>query len=458
MPSIVTLNVSEQVAPTPSTLQQTGALISQGGTTLTEGSFHLLTQISDLTAIQPAALALTSLTWTAEVVTATAEAAHDIPVGHEVEVTIAGASPAGYNGTFLATATTTTAFTYPLASNPGAETTPGTWTPGSVSEVMSMCTTYFGEGTQQAVYVLELGLDDSAIGIAALQTFIEDSPAMFYAYCVPRSWAADETYPAFLEQYDSPSSMTYFFTTPTIENYTNFTDLEKCVFAQVEAPSIPSTEFSIAADFQALLRNNPSATNQVSPFAFTYLFGVTPYPTQNNNTLLTTLQEANVNYVGTGAEGGISDALVWRGTTMDGMDLSQWYSIDWVQINCKQALANAVINGSNNPINPLYYDQDGIDRLQQVLATTMSNGVSFGMVLGAPVITALDGPTLDAALNAGTYANQTVINAIPFTTYSNENPGDYKEGLYKGFSVIFVTKRGFIQIVLNLVVSEFVSA
>ena len=56
MPSIVTVNVSLLQAPTPSTLQKTGALISVGGTTESPNSTTLLTELSDLTAIlRPAA-------------------------------------------------------------------------------------------------------------------------------------------------------------------------------------------------------------------------------------------------------------------------------------------------------------------------------------------------------------------------------------------------------------------
>src|SRR6185312_13232597 len=45
-------------------------------------------------------------------------------------LTVAGATPSGYNGTFTCTITGASTFTYPLASNPGAETVPGTF--GSV--------------------------------------------------------------------------------------------------------------------------------------------------------------------------------------------------------------------------------------------------------------------------------------------------------------------------------------
>jgi hypothetical protein len=116
-----------------------------------------------------------------------------------------------------------------------------------------------------------------------------------------------------------------------------------------------------------------------------------------------------------------------------------------------------VINGSNNPVNPLYYNQDGINRLQAVAAAVLASGVAFGLVLGAPVQTALDGATLGNNINNGVYAGLTVVNALPFLLYSSLNPGDYKIGKYGGFSAVYVPARGFIHIVFNVVVTQFVA-
>ena len=44
--NIVQVNVTQTIAPSPSTLQRTGALVTQGGTTLTPGTTQLLTQES----------------------------------------------------------------------------------------------------------------------------------------------------------------------------------------------------------------------------------------------------------------------------------------------------------------------------------------------------------------------------------------------------------------------------
>ena len=457
MPSIVTVNVSLQLAPSPSTLQKTGAFISQGGTTKAQNSLTLLTQLSDLTGILKAPAALSSLTWSANVVTATTAAPHGYTTGDVITMTIGGATPAGYNGTFQATITGASTFTYPLAVNPGTETVPGTYVLGAVSELLSMGTTFFAQGSAQSVYVLELGEGTANEGVATLTTWLTNHPLTLYGVLVPREWDANANFLALIASYESTTSKFYFWVTTTTGTYTSYTAQMKDVIAMVEAPGIPPTEFSLAAAFWVSLNYSPSSTNKVTPFAFSQLFGVTPYPTVGNNTLLTQLKTAGVNVVMTGAEGGLTGTYLYWGTTMDVNDFTFWYSIDWMQINCALALANTVINGSNNPLNPLDYDQNGIDRLQASLASVGADAIAFALATGKLTQTEFDGTTLAQQLDANAFTNQMVINAVPFVIYATQNPGDYKIGKYAGLSMIFIVARGFIQIVLNIIATDFIT-
>lgn len=456
---IVTVNVQQQVAPAPIQMQKKGALISQGATTTAVNALTLLTQAADLTAVLKGALALSSITWSGGVATATTTVAHGLPNAEQIQLTIAGATPAGYNGTYVCTITGASTFTYALAVNPGLCTVPGSWTPEDVDELHDMVQTFFAQGSQQAVWVLELGAGNAADGVTALNTFLAANPGAFYGYLVPRNWADEATFrTALIANFETATSLTYFWTTMTLANYGSFTSAMKCVVGLVEAPALGASEFTLAAAFFWALNYAPSTSNRVTPFAFAYLFGVTPYPTKGNNATLALLQAASVNYVATGAEGGISNAILWRGTTMDANDFTYWYSVDWVQVNVDQAVANAVITGSNTPSNPLYYNQDGINRLQAIAAATMASGVAFGLVLGAPVQTALAPGDLGAAIARGDFAGQTIINAVPFATYARDNPSDYRAGNYAGLSIVYVPARGFLTIVFNVLVSQLPTA
>ena len=68
--------------------------------------------------------AITSMAWSAGLVTVTFGSAHGRSVGESI--TISGATPDAYNGTYVITAVpSATTFRYALASDPGAETVPG---------------------------------------------------------------------------------------------------------------------------------------------------------------------------------------------------------------------------------------------------------------------------------------------------------------------------------------------
>ena len=204
--------------------------------------------------------------------------------------------------------TGTDTFTYALGVDPGGSGTGGTATISD--QLLSMGTTFFDQGSQLSAYVLELGAGVPATGVAALQTFITANPGVFYSYLVPREWDTEATFPAFLSNFESTTSKTYFFVTTTIDTYTTYTSIYKDVFALVEAPTIPLTEFSLASAFWVSLHYNPSGANRVTPMAFSFIYGVTQYPIYGNAAILNTLKNAHINVVGTAAEGGLTNTMV----------------------------------------------------------------------------------------------------------------------------------------------------
>ena len=467
---ITIVNVSQQQGPTPLVLQRTGALVSQGATTLTSGTYSLLTAPASITSLLKGAAGLASLTWASSVATATASAAHGITVGDTVPITLSGQTPTGYSGTFLATATTTTAFTYPLATNPGTATVPGSYTLEDVSELQQMVNTYFANGSANAVYVLELGIGNATDGISALQAFITAQPLIMYRYLLPRSWGVLAAfYSSFLPLYNGTTAKVYFHATTTTTfqaaNTGLFATTLKDGIITVEAPAVVAaaaagtgTEFSAAGPFYQYLNLNPSPANQVCQAQYGFVYGVTAYPTKGNQTLFATLKAANINYIGTGAEGGIGTAIVFGGCCLDGNDINRyWYAVDNVELNLDQLTSNAVINGSNNPQNPLNYNQQGINTLQGVASAVMQMEVSYSLALGQVVLTQLTGPAFATAISQGAYAGQIVINAIPFLSYVQTNQSDYTVGLYQGLEVAFVVQNGFDKIIYSVTVANFVN-
>ncbi|MGE4692046.1 hypothetical protein AB8991_20925 [Yersinia enterocolitica] len=463
--AIVNINVSVTNPPKPSQLLKSGAMISMGGTTLNPGEYQLLTSKSDLATILKPAKAIATIAWDASVVTVTLSAAHGWTIGDEVPVLISGVTPAGYNGAFTATVTTSTAFTYPLSVSPGVATVMGSVRTVVSNEITQMNTSYWAQGTNRAVFALELGDVSMENGVAALSTFIDEDISLgntyqkFLSYLVPREWDEQETFKTLTGQYTSPSSLVYFFVTTTIGTYSEWVATKnKTVFAGVEAPNIPATEFSMAGPFQSSLSNDPGSSNMVPPMAYRFMYGVTEYPVSGNGTLLKTLQDNSINYIGTAAEGGLSNKMLVAGHMLDSNPFNYWYSVAWTAINLELDLANEVINGSNTSTNPLYYEQVGIDRLQNRALKTLRNGISYGLILGRVIGAKLIQTDFNAEYEKGTYAGNAVINAVPFSNYTSLNPSDYQDGKYSGLSAVMTPRRGFESITFNLNVTNFVGA
>src|SRR5579872_3616812 len=234
---IVNVAVSRQIAPAPPTLQKTGAFLSQGATVTSPGTKSILTELSDLTPLLTGAKAISSISWAGGIASVTTSSPHGFTPGDTIPMTIAGASPAGYNGSFVASITSPTTFNYPLAASPGANTVPGIYTVEDVGELVSQAMTFFKQGAAQSVYVLELGAGNAADGVAFLTTWIVNNPNIFYSYVVPRYWDADPSFLAMLGNFNATNSKTYFFITSTLATWMLYTSLMKCAIVMVEAPN-----------------------------------------------------------------------------------------------------------------------------------------------------------------------------------------------------------------------------
>jgi hypothetical protein len=451
---IVVVNTSVVQAPTPNNLQQRGALVTLGGTSTAAGTLTLCSTLADVVALLAPAKALTSLTWSGGVVTVTTTAPHGWGTGDVIPITIAGVTPAAYNGSFQSTVTGASTFTYALASNPGTMTVAGTATLAAVTTLRQMATTYFAGNGVPAVSVLELGESTVTAGVASLITFLSSvsgTSSQQYAYLLPREW---DNNPAFLSLCSSSTGvdkMLYFYVTTTIANETVYsTPAYKCVYAGVEAPGKPATEFSMASVFGTVLKTNPSSTNKVPPLSYSPSYGTTAYPQAGNQSVFQALANNNVGWIASGQQGGVSGNIVFQGKMSDGNSWNFWYSVDWAQINIDLAIANEVINGSATPLSPLYYNQQGINRLQHRAVQIVTQGVAAGLANGQVLATRL--PIVDflAKYNAGEYAGKVVVNAEPFLSYSQANPSDYGIGKYAGLSCIWVSQLPFLNVFFNL--------
>jgi hypothetical protein len=473
---IVTVQVSTILAPFAATLQQKGCFVSFGATNQPTNSVSLLTRFSDLAPILSDPMEIDTAVWATGVVTVTTT--NPLPaslggIGATLEATLEGFTPDAYNGTFICTITAASEFTYPLVVDPGVTTVVGQVYLYEAIELNAMAATFFRQGSGRNVTVLELGYgSDFADQIAKLELWLTNNPLAFYGYFLPEEWGETVNIPAVLQlfnQFQNPEAMVYFWLTLSDPTAVGLIPPEaKCVVQLIEDPTVSPlrrqsvlgeyAEFSLAGAFYWALQFKPTSVTRVAPFCFKYVYGVTPYNILSAGPLFVSFKANNVNYIRTGAEGGINFTYIYMGVTADGFDyFNWWWTIDWVQINIKLDLANAIINGTNNPLAPLYYNQPGINQLEAVLAGTMKRGSGYGMVNGLVVQTGLNSDDLLTAINAGTYEGQCNVNAVPFLDYSEQNPSDYGIGEYDGLSTLFIPARGFVHVLVSVVATDIVT-
>ncbi|MHB8914738.1 MAG: hypothetical protein ACYC4K_02875 [Thiobacillus sp.] len=439
------INLTAQVtsAPVPSQLQQSGSIISVGGTTLATGTYQFCGQLSTVESL----LQTTGTGNYAELQNmATTFFAQGTGVGlYVLEL--------GYNANIVTQIQSLQTW---ITANPGtfySYLTPVDW--DTLSEEVGSITVGAGTYTYTAAPTVTITAATGA-GVTATATATINSagqvtaititnPGYYPSQAAPTatlSAAATGTAPALTvnmanaqnvlsANYESPTGKTYFFVTTTQSGAASYA-ANKAIFATIVAPTAPSTEFTAAMPFYQALVNNPSASNPLAPMAFRYAYGVTNWPQSGQNASITNALSVYTNLILSGAEGGISNSCLFKGTTMDGTQFSWWYGIDWFQIQVNQALAAAVINGSNsNP--PLLYNQNGINTLQKIAQQVANSAVKFGCALSA------------------------VVNATPFGTYTTDNPTNYQAGIYNGLSATVVGQNGFLVIDFALDALQFVA-
>lgn len=162
----------------------TGEIIVPVGTTAqrtvlpTEGMLRYNTTLNTFEGyIATAGQTISSITYVTTTATLTTATAHGLTTG--MVVTISGASPAAYNGTFSITVTDTTHFTYTMVSNPGANATSvgsylsGAWGPfGGVTGLVASGTIYENGQTISANYTMTAGNSGESVGPITIATGI----------------------------------------------------------------------------------------------------------------------------------------------------------------------------------------------------------------------------------------------------------------------------------------------
>lgn len=278
--------------------------------------------------------------------------------------------------------------------------------------------------------ILELGaVVGTAAKITAISAYVAANPKKYYSYLLPDGLQADATLAPFLSLHSAQNEMVYFYFASDATVAVNFAGI-KSARQSINSLTAATTENIAAAWMAVELNYNPSVSNKKTQAEFAFLFGVTQYALTGTNDV--DFKTWNLAYAGSGAEGGISNTILRNAKGCDSKPTGYWYAVDWAQIETNQAIANAIINGSNMQ-PPLSYDNQGINALRDVAQSRGDAGIAFNLLL------------------------QCTVTAVDFVTYTTQNPTHRPLGVYNGLQCRAVPQGGFEAIVFNLTVSDFVA-
>ena len=468
---IVTENLTIQYPPQPSQLQQSGALISVGGTTLSAGSYQYLSNSSELDSILSTAgnyaelqnmnttffaqgnvagvyvLELGTQATPQDGISALATWIQDNPKVFYGFLTPADwdtlPAPAAASVAITADSTSTlpAGTYYTQIAYLNADGTIGQLSPVVTSDVTTADADELVVSSPAALtgatdYLVYMG---TAAGSLYLQNGSSGTPiGTSYSQAAPiaTTTGTSTTLADLANTYSGNTAKVYFCIESSVTNCAAYGTMGansvwvgyKAAILAVPSPSAQTGEFTSAVLLYALVSNNPGPANKLPPVQYRFASGVTPWPATGYQNSIQILANYGANWIGTGAEGGIAQNCIFKGTTSSLVQISEWYGVDWAGINTDQALANAIINGSNtNP--PLEYDQHGINLLAETAQQKIDDAIAFGCLL------------------SGT------VSAVSFANYYAQNPGDYPSGIYNGLSCSAVGQAGFLNITFNLNVS-----
>jgi hypothetical protein len=509
-PQIVNLTAVLTVAPAPSQLQQSGAIVSVGGTTLTPGTYQYCGNLSAVNAISATSYPIVSLAWASSLVTATVATGELGVVGSTFTTTISGAVPAGYNGTYIATVATATTFTYALAANPGAETTPGSYTIPGVSPITPAATTFFAQGQSVGVYVLELGnITGVDAQIAALGAWITNNPGVFYAYLAPAAWdySKDEVGSVIVNNggngYTSAPVVTLSAPTSGGTTAAGYAIVQNgaVVAVVITNPgsgytSAPTVTFTGGGGVGAMATANLAsamsilASQYANPTSKTYFFVTTSVANvatyASNKSVYTFVPSPTATSQEFGAAAHFYQWLVNKpGLTsqLGPMAYRYLYGVTPWPATGYAANIQTVLSayGNINLIPPqggitntcLYKGMlmdgsqaswwYGIDWYQITVVNDLADEVINGSNSNPPLLYDQNGINhlaavaqrdLNTAISFGCALSGTVT-ATSFGAYTTANPNDYKAGIYNGLAVNIVGQNGFLQVGITLDAIQF---
>lgn len=302
---------------------------------------------------------------------------------------------------------------------------------GSTSVTYKFLQTFFNQtnNANKQCLVIELTSSGGAQAqLTALQNYIGAGVNTAYGYYLPATLFASSELPNFLANYNGLDDSSYFFVDlesgklPSAStNWTTYVNGAKCVFGTY--PNMSGSNVIASAVAMGIMSStwyDITSANTLSDLNRKRISGVTPVAmtsTQQNGVV-----QAPASFFA--QEGSYS--YLYGARMADGEFWTTRYAWDLTISRITSAIQTAFINSSNIPNSALTFDNRGITLLGQVITNELNTCKDLGLI------------------------QSFTLDAIDAQTWEAQNPTEYANGVYGGFTATIKTQRFIQQVIFNV--------
>ena len=281
--------------------------------------------------------------------------------------------------------------------------------------------------------------------VKVLSDFVASGELRVYEWACPTSFYDNTDFIALVKSYSGITAGQYF-SLELPEGTDPSTDETFALYIQSKSfapvyPSLVEGESSNGAIVGIKAGNlyNLSVSNPLSLLQWKTVYGITPRD-RLSNSLVDALNENGCSWIGSLN----NNTVVLGGMVADGQNWESYFALDTFIFRLTVDIASMMIQASNNPLQSISFNQNGINIIKNKLVAISNTMLSFGVLdnFGSDYDT-----NTNAILNTGEWA------AIDFATYKANQYEDWKNGIYNGASC-YVTIRHFVLQIVPSITKE----
>lgn len=300
---------------------------------------------------------------------------------------------------------------------------------------------FFSTAIGKTCVLFECGSDgNQQTNLQLLENFIDGNTYPCYKYSLPDAMYKHAYLATILAKYSDVNKNTYFSAVLGDEDPTGATEYtnwkQKKAFMAFY-PSLLDGNQNIDGLITGIMASSAYDLSTSVPLSSLTYKGVSVSSKIIDTTRINKILEAPA--VFTSQQG--NNNIVINSRMADNEFWSYYYAVDTLKSMLENNIATLFYNASNTTGGAIQYNDNGIQTIKQNIIGTLETAISMGLV---------NQFARSYDLGTSTPVGLGDITAIDFATYIKDNPDNYQNGIYGGFSSYIQIQKFIIQIQYNI--------